>query len=238
MPYVYLICLALECLFVPLYLKYCWPKKTKKSLVLKMVCSTLFLFAGVSAMQSGGRDSRYARFILLGLCACWLGDFLLHVSSKDVFFGAGAVGFLSGHVLYIIAFYIALHDLFGQTAFFSPVEVIAYFSILLITAGSVYHAKLPLGKMKYIMLPYVATITLMMVKAWWLGIRLLGSRAPHARSAFALLALGSCSFVLSDSLILYLRYRKEAGFPVKVVNITTYFGAQLALAGSIFLVVA
>ena len=45
---------------VPFFLKAGWPKKTRKSLLLKMICSTLFILVGVLAIVLAGQFSRYA----------------------------------------------------------------------------------------------------------------------------------------------------------------------------------
>ena len=107
---------------VPFFLKAGWPKKTKKSLLLKMICSTLFILVGVLSILLAGRFSHYALWILCGLGFSWLGDFFLHVSSKMLYFLLGLFSFLTAHIFYVVAFCTALQKTFPEAGFFNPYE--------------------------------------------------------------------------------------------------------------------
>ena len=51
--------IALEFVFVPLFLKAMWPQKTKKSLALKMVCTALFISVGFLAVKISGNTTAF-----------------------------------------------------------------------------------------------------------------------------------------------------------------------------------
>ena len=95
---------ALEFVFVPWFLKAMWPEKTRKSLLLKMVCATLYVCMGVCAALISGNKSLFAQFMLAGLMLGWVGDFFLHAGKKLVFFILGLVSFLTGHLCYLCAY--------------------------------------------------------------------------------------------------------------------------------------
>ena len=65
------LCVALEFVFVPLFLKYSWPEKCWKSFGYKMVCSALFFAAGLLAAKISGNHTDYAKLILWGLALGW-----------------------------------------------------------------------------------------------------------------------------------------------------------------------
>ena len=98
------ICLVVEAVCTPWYLKALWPEKCTKSLVLKMVCSTMFVSIGVLSMFIADNFSKYAITMLVGLVLGWIGDYFLHAKPSNVYFVTGFVSFLVGHIFYIVAY--------------------------------------------------------------------------------------------------------------------------------------
>ena len=68
---------------VPFFLKAGWPKKTKKSLLLKMICSTLFILVGVLSILLAGRFSHYALWIFVRSRFFLAGGFLSSCQQQD-----------------------------------------------------------------------------------------------------------------------------------------------------------
>ena len=97
-PYIigFVILFVLQAVSTCVFLKVEIPRPSKKSLILKLTCSTIFLANAVLAMFCAGNYSNYTFFILVGLCFSWAGDFLLHYKTTENFFIAGVLIFLCG----------------------------------------------------------------------------------------------------------------------------------------------
>lgn len=218
---------------VPFFLKAGWPKKTKKSLLLKMICSTLFLAVGVLAIVLSGAFSRYAVWILCGLACSWLGDFLLHVSGKLHFFLLGLVSFLVAHIFYVVAFCDALRRTFPQAGFFNLYECLCIAAVVLFGVAAARRLEIHPGRAKLPAFFYMCVLVTMMVKASSLGIRCLIAGLPLCGAAAAVLIVGSLCFVLSDATLAMLNFGPRKTFPLKCFNIGTYYAAQVLLASTI-----
>ncbi len=230
--------IALEIPFVPWFLKAAWPKKCYKSLVLKMICASLFVLAGFLCVAISGNRSDYAKFIIIGLIFGWFGDLFLHIiSEKVVFFLLGMFSFLIGHIFYIQAYILEIKSITGVSSFINAYEAMA--AVIILGAFIIYSI---IKKMNYgaIIVPgllYASALTLMLVKATSLGILLIRIGAPYAALAFAILFIGALFFMLSDITLAYIHFSgKEKNFKLKVFNIVTYFAAQVLLASSILII--
>lgn len=244
------LCVALEFVFVPLFLKYSWPDKCWKSFGYKMVCSALFFGAGLLATKISGNTasfSTYSKYILIGLFLGWLGDMFLHlITDKIIVFGLGLFAFLGGHVFYIIAFQQMIARRYPDKGFFEWYELLAVavlVGIILVYAFvKKKQGKLASGKL-YMVIPvvlYAVTISAMLAKAFRLciGEWLWGMTDDKVMlMMFITVALGAVLFVLSDAslgIILFAGQKKNR--PLKIFNIATYFAAQILLASSIFFI--
>lgn len=82
---------GLEFIFVPWFLKASKNGRCTKSQILKTICATLFVAAGVLASVIAQNRSDYAHYILIGLLFGWCGDFLLHLPPKLPFTLSGGL---------------------------------------------------------------------------------------------------------------------------------------------------
>ncbi|MEI6577995.1 MAG: lysoplasmalogenase family protein [Eubacteriales bacterium] len=228
---------ALEFLFVPLFLKAMWPKKTKKSLALKMVCTFLFISTGFLAVAISGNTTAFAHLMLSGLVLGGVGDFFLHASSKPAFFITGLMSFLCGHICYISAFWWVTKQYFPGVNFINPAEMGA---ILLIYASFVIYAiykKNDFGSALVPVILYAASLITMFVKASSLGIRLATVSTPNATLICIVLIGGALQFFMSDSLWANINFNgHKKSRSMKNANIITYFGAQVLLACTILVI--
>ena len=223
--------LALEVVLVPLYIKAMWPKRNKKSLALKMICSTLFICSGVLSVVISGGLNLYARLMLSGLIFGWVGDFFLHVSNNPLCLLAGLLSFFGGHVFYIAAYCKTIADDFPDTAFFDPAEA-AVFSLLAVAAVvfAILYKK-QFGKALLPIVIYSAALALMFVKAGSLGIRMDLANYPNGNAACLLLIPGVTSFLISDFILAVKVFLdKNETRRIAAINIVTYFAAQNLLA--------
>ena len=114
---------GLEFIFVPWFLKASRNGRCTKSQILKTICATLFVAAGVLASVIAQNRSDYAHYILIGLLFGWCGDFLLHLPPKLPFTLSGGLAFLAGHVFYIYAYCLAMKRYFPDAPFWDKREL-------------------------------------------------------------------------------------------------------------------
>ena len=236
MTVVLIVLFSVVCLGVmPFFLIEQRKKVSAKSLLLKMICASLFLAVGLFAYKSAG-GSTYAKYMLLGLALSWVGDLGLHTWGKvaPVCKAVGTLSFLSAHVAYLTAYHERIQALSPDTRFFIPTMLIpiligmAVYLLIIILTGT---------KLSVLMLPlsvYIFVLMLMCVKAIQLAHLSVGSSVFGA----ILLSIGSLFFLLSDTSLGLLMFNKKIkqSFPTKIFNIATYFVAQLMLASTILFI--
>lgn len=229
---------VLEAVLTPCFIRAQWPQKTRTSLILKMICSTIFVLIAVVAMMGAGNVTAYAVLMVVGFILCWLGDFLLHVSPKEAFFLGGLASFLIGHVFFAAAYSSAVLYMFPQASFFDWREVLAFvtlFAVVMLVRQFTMNAKLS-KKLLIPVLCYSGALLIMFVKACSLGIRCAAAGLPGGMALAILLCLGGALFVVSDGTLLYINFDGRKTLPLKTVNLVTYYGAQVLLAASILYV--
>lgn len=234
---VLIITVILQFIFVPKYLKAMWPTKNKKSLMLKTLCSSLFLVAGVMCMVIAKNTSTFAWLILGGLIMSWIGDFLLHVNPKTVYFLLGITSFFCGHVFYIASYFNIQNARFPEEPLFSSAEII---SIILIVAVGFIVAKIgsikPGGKKNVAAILYAWILATMTVKAVSLAVKIGLSGAPLCIPAAVVLSVGAINFLLSDSSLAFIYFSPRKSFGLKCFNMATYYIAQMLLAMTILFI--
>jgi uncharacterized membrane protein YhhN len=231
---------------VPRFLKAAWPEKTNKSLLLKMICATLFVALALLQVSISGNDSHFAQYMLWGFVLSWFGDLFLHLrfKPKALYYGLGVAAFFAGHVMFVSAYAHASSELLSS-GFWNPWELGAI-ALLFAAVLSFLLFKLKTHKNKFfpVLMVYAVAILTMMVKAVSLALRLAidGQLSPLGA---ALLALGGVCFLVSDALLLLIDFGGKDGkpsrfktFKLKSVNIWTYFVAQILLAFTIDFIVA
>ncbi len=237
---IFVLLLIAMAIVIPFFLKAEQPKPCKKSLLLKQVCSTVFL---ANAFIAGliGDFTRYAVFIFIGLCFSWVGDFLLHVRPGTGFFVAGLSSFLVGHIFYTVAYCKAFRVLFPTKPLITAAEVIAYIALIAAAMlSAIFIVKVELGKLFVPCALYTATIAAMGVKAFSLAITVMKGGSSVTASIFTglLLMVGSSLFILSDYTLSILTFKPNVNKhgALRDVNIWTYFYAQMFLGTTIFFI--
>lgn len=233
------ICVVIEIIFTPLFLKAQWPQACFKSLVYKMICSTAFVCIGVLSVFISGNKSTYAIMMLVGLAFGWIGDYFLHAKTTNTYFGIGFCSFLIGHIVYIATYIRTLPVVAPDYNMFNAVEII---TLLLLLAGSLFAAKkfkvnFSSKLLKYGVVFYTIILSTMFLKATALGYEYYCTGAEDGIGALLVLFLGSLFFLLSDAtigLLMFSSQRKNK--PLKVFNIVTYFAGQVLLASSILFI--
>lgn len=235
---IYAIAVVLEFIFVPLFLKYSWPKKCWKSFRLKMICASLFIVAGVCCMFWAKNFSVYAKYMLIGLILGALGDMFLHlITDKQIVFGIGLLSFLVGHIFYIIAFGKALKSQLPQAKVFDWRAILVVVIMLIGLTIYAVKTKMKMGIATVPVALYAATISMMLVTAFQLCGRFYLEGFDYDVGIICTVGIGAIMFVLSDfTLALNLFGGQEKNRPLKIFNIGTYFAGQILLATSILFI--
>lgn len=135
--------------------------------------------------------SQKSYLFLAALFFCWLGDVLLMLQRDEIFFIAGLIAFLTGHVLYIICYRNFRRTGTGLTG---PQRIRFTFPIVLAGTGLVTILFPYLGSLQIPVMVYALVITVMAMQALF--------RYGRTNSkSFALVFAGAISFMLSDSLL-------------------------------------
>jgi uncharacterized membrane protein YhhN len=177
-----------------------------KPLVMPLLALTYALAAG-----------RPSWWILVGLACGTVGDVFLIRPERRSFFLAGLASFLLGHLAYTVAF--SLSALSGELT--SP-WVFAGVVPLAAVGVVVYRGLRPgLGSMKLPVAAYTAVVLLMALAA-------LLRRFAVSGGGFWLPLFGALSFLVSDTLLAYQRFRGPLPVGAMLVALT-YVGAQLLI---------
>ncbi|MCQ2472438.1 MAG: lysoplasmalogenase [Clostridia bacterium] len=234
-----LFCL-LQIIFVPIFIKSGWPKTKKSTLLIKMICSTVFVgFAAFNIYISGADfGGTYQRFILIALALGWVGDVFLTADpflegkSKEFKLAVNIVGacaFLAGHIFFIIAFFKKTKEIgaaLGIT-FFVPLAVVL---VALVLAKMLLKVKL--SKLAVPVAIYALMIDVMFSAAFNLGI------SVGSWQSVLTLGVGTLLFVASD-FSLGIKYFDDKRFntlTVRSVYITAYYIAQMLIAASLLVI--
>lgn len=237
----FIICAALEVVLVPLFLKFYCPDRTKKSFATKTVCSLLFCLCGVFAAKHTGNNTLFADYMLWGLILGAIGDLLLHSLTKVIYpFVVGVIAFFTGHIFYIMAFQRAIYTTYPGSNLFEWYEILAVVLLEILIAVYVIIRKTYKTKPHLVALAtiYGAMLVAMLAKAarYVIGEIAYGTN-DHMVMISVTVLLGALLFFVSDFILIFIL---KSDVPIKrimrVVNIVTYYIAQVLLAASIFFV--
>lgn len=235
---VFSILLVLDIVVAVVYAKAGHPNATPKSFGLKMLASSIFVLNGVISFLSSEKGV-YAKLILTALVLGMLGDAFLSV---DAFFKedenkkrntvitvvVGAFVFLTGHIIYIIAFALELkaREVFSLAMFLSAWLVLLFTAIGIKTA-----LRVKMKKMALPMLVYAIVLSSMGAMSICLSLRGFSGNTPVQ----AVMIIAPMFFIISDS-TLALKYADRERFGtlnIRMVTLLTYYTAQMLFGLSI-----
>lgn len=182
--------------------------------VFKPAASTLFIIAAAVA----GIDDFYALVVLIGLALCWWGDILLIPDSR-VAFMAGVGAFLLGHVAYIMAF--------NSVVIFTRLHLGWVLLVAVISSAFFAWLRPHVGAMRFMVLAYVVTITIMVWSAWAIYFE-----SPRSADFRWLIVLGATSFYVSDLAVAIDRF-VQPQFNNAYWGLPLYYAGQFMLALSL-----
>ncbi len=227
------LCVLLSVIIFAPYVKSAFPKKTGRSLRMKMTLSTLFVIAAAASAAAKGNASPFALLMLAGFAFAWAGDFILGRGDGSKLFLSGLASFFFTHVFYIAATFFAAKHFFPS----GPVITLSG-----IAAGFIAAALVVLLSVKRkarfhgLLVPaasYTAVLITMFAQACSFGIRLFAQN-----KAAIIFPLGAFFFVFSDVTLGMTRFRMHKKvFPFCAVCSVSYFVGQLLLALSLGVIV-
>lgn len=165
--------------------------------------------------------SQRSYLFLTALFFCWLGDVLLMLQRDELFFIAGLVAFLTGHVLYIICYRNFRNAGTGLTG---PQQIRFSLPIILAGTGLVTILFPHLGGLQIPVLVYALVITVMAMQALF--------RYGYTNSkSFVLVFVGAISFMISDSLLAINKFMQPLPLAGLAVMLTYLLAQYLIVEG-------
>ena len=234
---IYILLLIAEIIFSFLFIKEGYPEATKKGFCFKMCAATVFVLNGMYAYFQSEKGA-YAISIIIALIFGFWGDLFLALSpfvknkkneQKIVTFFVlfGGVFFLLEHVTYIVTF---AKELKEKSAFNAFIFVGVLLAVLIIGIILMAFLKLKLGKFTIPIIIYALAISSMLAISVCLAIN--GSNNIKLQ---IILFAAPILFVISDSTLVLKIFDKERfdNLPVRSINLSTYFLAQMLFGLSI-----
>lgn len=185
--------------------------KTREYKLVQYIFKPLTMLAIISLAISNAASppAFYQKMIIIGLICSTVGDVFLIDSRRFVH---GLLSFLLAHICFIIAF-------FSTPNLPSLIFYLAYVAFFLSILWR------HLGKLKFPVIVYSLALALM---SWFALSRYFGLNDHKSFYAF----LGSISFVASDSLLAFNKFKSPFPF-AEILILSTYFPAQWLIALSL-----
>ena len=187
----------------------------KGILLTKPSLSALFV---IVALTGPSANPTYSNFVLAGLLFCVAGDVLLIFPAKKLFL-AGLVSFLTGHVLYSIAFFTMASP--GTLTW-------SIAALCLLISGAVFvWLRTHLGTMLVPVIAYMAVITVMVI-----GATALAGNEQLGFTGRALVFCGAILFYFSDIFVARHRFVKKQ-YINRLAGLPIYYAGQFMIAYSL-----
>lgn len=230
-----IISIVIEAVFVPLFLRASKDTKNGRSLFFKMVASTMFLMTALWAVNMYGGSVAYSKLIVKAIMFGWAGDLFLGMVWPWAC-ALGGVIFFVGHLWYVFAFIRIREELALGAPLFAGWEIAVIIALAVIGCGLILFFTFRSDLDKRLTVPvilYECMLCVMWVAAIAAAVGCFASGSKNGIVFGLLIITGSTLFKLSDDIILILTYGKVRNFPLRCVNIGTYYAAQTLLALSI-----
>lgn len=204
-------------LWLPYYISTEYRWKQNQYFFTKMTASLLFISIAVTAFIILKSPAEYAVWIIAALVLGMIGDLFLVYVDRIKQFRLGLISFLIGQIVYGITFlrYIG----------FVWIDVVVYVVIIAAAIFAYTRVKLDLGEMKIPVLAYLLIITFMTVMA----VSTLYKTGFNTTTT-ALISAGAVLFFASDVVLAFVVFHKAPPKPLRAINLSLYYCAQMLLA--------
>lgn len=229
-----------ECVCVPVFLKYYWPDRCKKSFIYKTIGAALFVLCGFLSMKISGNNTPYASLMMWGLVFGFFGDVFLHsLQNKSWHFVVGFLSFLIGHIVYIVAFWKAIKTTYPGKPVFTWYELVVTFVLLAVMLTimlkmGIFEGKKPLLA-AFCVYGFILFTMLTKGLRYSIGEIVYGTN-DNMIPIFLTVGLGAILFTISDIILGFTIPMGKTTRLVRNINIGTYFAAQILLGVSILFV--
>lgn len=231
---------AIDMVFAAMYIKFGHPKVTKKSYVYKLIAAGVFVLNGVIA-YSFFNNSEFSKWVLVGLIFGCLGDIVIALEPfiKDdekkkkrntIAVTCGGVIFFIGHIFYIVAFVKEL----SRTSSFIPALYFGVVGGVIGLALTFLLFRVKMGRFTVPIVIYAIAITSMFA----LSLNVAVTNTTGGLFFKIAMIVAPLFFVISDTTIVLRFFDKERFevMPIRIVNLGTYFIAQMLFGLAIYLV--
>lgn len=232
---------VIDMVFAALYIKFGLPKVTKKSYCYKMFASGLFVINGLIGYFVYN-NGVFAKWVLFGLIFGCLGDIVIALEpfikdnekkkkNNTIAVTCGGALFFFGHLLYIVAFAkeLSITESFIPALYFGMVGGIIGLAFL-----TFLFTKIRMGKFTVPIVFYAIAITSMFA----LSVNVAITNTTGGLLFKIIMFVAPLFFVISDTTIVLRFFNKEkyGTYPIRIVNLGTYFIAQMLFGLAIYLV--
>lgn len=225
-----LVLAGVTALTMPYYCKITFKGKNKRTLTVKMILSSLFCITAILSMFSYSPRRGYMYVMLLGFLFGYVGDYILGKDDRSKSFIAGSCCFVTGHLLYTVAFSMVQKRLFPQVGWWNGFEIGIFLAVACLMLLIILLKKPAVDPMFAAMFVYCLIVTLMLTKATGLAVRSLPDTP-----ALLMAPIGAACFLLSDYMLGMMRFKMhEKTFLFKSVCTVSYYVAQTLIALSMF----
>ena len=187
----------------------------------KALASACFLAVAILCAALGGHTARLLG-VLPGLFLCFCGDVVLGLRNRShsgTHLAVGLALFLAGHIAFYIRMLLIRPLKLG--------ELLLPALLMLVLVGIVHLPKMHMGKMTAAVYVYGAAISLMFAKSLSLAV-LLGGVGNWVY------CVGAGLLLLSDVIIMFVYFYKDAPPAVHVANLTSYYTGMLLMGVSLY----
>lgn len=203
--------------WLPFYIwtEYNW--KPRRYVWTKLIASLLFLAVAVSAYLIRKPSADYALWVIAALVLGFIGDVLLAFAAQLKCFILGLVSFLIGQICYGVVFL--------NRVGFMWVDIILYAAVVGAALFAYTRVHLEFGKMKIPVLAYMLIIAFMFVMA-------VSTIYKQGFTPFVtgMISAGAALFLASDIVLAFIHFSQKPKKPLRAVNLSLYYTAQLVLA--------
>jgi len=216
-------------------------RRTKKSRLLKMVCSTCFILIALLALIANTGFTTFAGLMLLAFVLSWFGDLFLHFDKMFPHQAIGFVCFIAAHVIFIVAFLKEIQVLDPSQKAFPVLWIIVVLALWVISCVTLFlWAKVPVGPLMVAGLVYMLILCTMFGNAIRLGIVVWNEGIAGSALGTITLILGALGFFVSDCSMAFLKFSSKKEYNVNWFidnfNLYTYYIGQSLLAFSLMFI--
>lgn len=188
--------------------------------VFKFLSSLCFILCGYISYKKSSNNRKYCFYILIGLLFGLLGDVLLSLTSSKAFI-LGVIAFAIGHLLFIRGFTI-ISSISKSNLIMTFIIFICFITFIIRSGYFNFNG----------MLPAVFIYGFIIIFMLSTAIDLFKFRKVNKFNTY-LVVIGAILFVISDFILLFVKFYPNAPSFLTSFNLITYYAGQGLIASSL-----